>query len=101
MRVYIPIIEEYKGAYLTEENFDIFKKIITSSVMCSRFTRIDANNKLEYVTFYWGDSDYPQYVTVKLKQYFIYNNENQDQYMVIDKIKDEWVAFAWEEKFYE
>ena len=51
MKIFIPDILVYEGEQLTEDTFNIFKELVCSN-LGTKFTRIDANNQLQYVTFY-------------------------------------------------
>lgn len=89
MKIFIPEILSFIGEQLTEENLENFKKIIFKG-WGSKFTRAYTGDNLSHVSFYWGDGDYPDYVEVKINQYFLFNTEDENQYMVIDKLKDNW-----------
>lgn len=89
MKIFIPEILFFIGEQLTEENFENFRKLVFKG-WGTRFTRAYTGDNLSYVSFYWGDGDYPDYVEVKINQYFLFNAEDENQYMVIDKLKDDW-----------
>lgn len=85
MKIFIPDILVYEGEQLTEDTFNTFKELVCSN-LGTNFTRIDANNQLQYVIFYWGESDYPSHLTVKLNQYFLFNTEEKEQYLIVDNL---------------
>ena len=89
MKIFIPEVLSFVGEQLTEENLKNFEKLIFNG-WGSRFTTARTGDNLSYVSFYWGDGDYPDYVEVKINQYFLFNTEDENQYMVIDKLKDDW-----------
>lgn len=93
MQIFMPTILQYKGEKLTEENLKNFEKLIYCG-WGSNFTKIDANNKLQYVTFYWGDSDYPDYIKVKINEYFLYNLEDESMYIITKKLDEEWIIIG-------
>lgn len=93
MQIFIPAILQYKCEKLTEENLKNFEKMIYSG-LGSNFTRIDANNKLQYVTFYWGDSDYPDYIKIKLNEYFLYNLEDENIYIITKELNNDWIIIG-------
>jgi len=91
MKVFIPEILSFKGEQLTDKNLDNFKELIFNG-WGSRFTRAYTGDNLSYVSFYWGDGDYPDYVEVKINQYFLFNTEDENQYLIVDKLEDNWIV---------
>lgn len=89
MKIFIPEILSFIGEQLTEENLENFKNLVSKG-WGSRFTTAYTGDSLSYVSFYWGDCDYPDYVEVKINQYFLFNEEDENQYLVIDKLEDNW-----------
>lgn len=89
MKIFIPEILSFMGEQLTKENLENFKNLVFKG-WGSRFTIAYTGDSLSYVSFYWGDRDYPDYVKVKINQYFLFNTEDENQYIVIDKLKDDW-----------
>lgn len=89
MKIFIPEILCFAGEQLTEENLENFKKLVFHG-WGSKFTTAYTGDRLSYVSFYWGDNDYPDYVAVKINQYFLFNTEDENQYLVINKIEDNW-----------
>lgn len=89
MKIFIPEILSFMGEQLTEENLENFKNLVFKG-WGSRFTTAYTGDSLSYVSFYWGDGDYPDYIKVKIHQYFLFNTEDENQYIVIDKLKDDW-----------
>lgn len=89
MKIFIPEILSFIGEQLTEENLENFKNLVSKG-WGSRFTTAYTGDSLSYVSFYWGDCDYPDYVEVKINQYFLFNEEDENQYLVIDKLENNW-----------
>ena len=89
MKIFVPEILSFVGEQLTEENLENFKKLVFSG-WGSRFTTAHTEDRLSYVSFYWGDNDYPDYIEVKVHQYFLFNTEDENHYIIVDKLEDNW-----------
>ena len=93
MKIFIPNILSYKGEQLTESTLENFKNLIYHG-LGSQLTRAYTGDKLAYVSFYWGSSDYPDYIKVNINEYFLFNEEDEEQYLIIDKLKDDWIIIS-------
>lgn len=89
MRIFIPEILSYEGEKLTEDNLENFKNLIFCG-LGNKLTRAYKGDKLEYVSFYWGNNDYPKYLKVNTNQYFLFNIENPELYWIVDELKEDW-----------
>ena len=85
MKIFLSKILSFEGEQLTEENLANFKKLVFKGWE-SNFTRVYTGDKLAYVSFYWGDKQYPDYVTVKINQYFLFNIKDKNEYMIADDL---------------
>ena len=81
MKIFIPKILSFEGEQLTEKNLENFKKLVFKDWE-SKFTRVYVGDKLVNVSFYWEGS----YIEVKANQYFLFNTEDQKQYLIVDEL---------------
>ena len=81
MKIFIPKILSFEGEQLTEKNLENFKKLVFKGWE-SKFTKVYVWDKLVGVSFYWEGS----YIEVKVNQYFLFNTEDQKQYLIADEL---------------
>lgn len=95
-KIIVPTYIEYNACQLTIDNLNNFKKFISNDAYNIFYTFKEMKDRqipME-VSFKWnphGD-DYPDTVSVKLNQYFLYDVEEPNHYLVIDAqdIREEW-----------
>lgn len=95
-KIIIPTYIEYNACQLTTDNLDNFKNFISNNAYNIFYTFREMKDKqipME-INFKWnphGD-DYPDTVSVKLNQYFLYEEEEPYNYMILDPqdIREEW-----------
>ena len=92
MNIFIPNILSYKGEQLTEKNLECFKNLILKAVGNNFTISYTWTKGLNYVTFNWGDTDYPKNIKVKLNEYFLFDTEDCNNFIITDEIKEEWVV---------
>ena len=87
-KIIIPTYIEYNACQLTTDNLDNFKSFISNNAYNIFYTFREMKDKqipME-INFKWnphGD-DYPNTVSVKLNQYFLYEEEEPYNYMILD-----------------
>ena len=87
-KIIIPTYIEYNACQLTTDNLDNFKSFISNNAYNIFYTFREMKDKqipME-ISFKWnphGD-DYPDTVSVKLNQYFLYEEEEPYNYMILD-----------------
>ena len=87
-KIIIPTYIEYNACQLTTDNLDNFKNFISNNAYNIFYTFREMKDKqipIE-ISFKWnphGD-DYPDTVSVKLNQYFLYEEEEPYNYMILD-----------------
>ena len=87
-KIIIPTYIEYNACQLTTDNLDNFKNFISNNAYNIFYTFREMKDKqipME-ISFKWnphGDN-YPDTVSVKLNQYFLYEEEEPYNYMILD-----------------
>ena len=98
-KIIVPTYIEYNACQLTIDNLSKFKNFISNDAYNILVTFKELKDKQipVEINFKWnpyGD-DYSDTVIVKLNQYFLYDVENLNHYIVIDAedIKEEWYIY--------
>lgn len=98
-KIIVPTYIEYNACQLTTDNLKKFKNFISIDAYNIDITFRQAKDKqipIE-ISFRWNPHgiDYPDSVVVKLNQYFLYDVEEPDNYMVLDDqdVKEEWYIY--------
>ena len=87
-KIIIPTYIEYNACQLTTDNLDNFKNFISNNAYNIFYTFREMKDKqipME-ISFKWNphEDDYPDTVSVKLNQYFLYEEEEPYDYMILD-----------------
>jgi len=98
-KIIVPTYIEYNACQLTTDNLEKFKNFISMDAynIDTTFRQVKDKQIPMEVSFKWnphGD-DYPDTVSVKLNQYFLYDVEEPNHYLVIDSqdIREEWYIY--------
>ena len=98
-KIIVPTYIEYNACQLTTDNLSKFKSFISNDAYNIFVTFKEFKDKQipVEISFKWNPygNDYPDTVIVKLNQYFLYDVEDPDHYIVIDAedIREEWYTY--------